>query len=553
MDENSLITIDSVNIAAATKALEGLDDVLASISQGVKDAFSVKGYQDYLQAVRRFGKNLADELLVLQLSFGKMKAAIAQAVAPIMEVFVPQLNQAISGIIRFASTVRQFFAGLMAGVTGNDALASSAENAADAEKSLASAAKSAGKAARRSLMGFDEINRLNAASGGSSGSSAGVSLGYAADQISPEVQAVVDKILALLAPLMAIDLTPLKTSLEGLWLSVSNLAGVVGSALEWLWYEVLTPFIAWILESLAPALTDGWAAALDLVSAAIEPVMTGMESLWESLQPIVSYIGESVVLAIEGWEEAMKSLTAVIRQNGPQISSIFQNLGQVVTAVWGVVGPVLTTLRNHAQEVFRSVGAVVSTVASTIIGALSGISQYLAGVFTGDWESAWEGIKNFLRSIVNGVIGLLNTLISRLVSALNTVIRTANKLSFTVPSWVPGIGGSKFGVNMRTVTAPQIPYLAQGAVLPANKPFLAMVGDQRHGTNIEAPLATIQEAVEAVMGDQVSAIMAGFQALLAENQLLRQVVEGIELGDATIGQSANRYNRKMAVLRGESL
>ena len=87
-------------------------------------------------------------------------------------------------------------------------------------------------------------------------------------------------------------------------------------------------------------------------------------------------------------------------------------------------------------------------------------------------------------------------------------------------------------------------------MLPANRPFLAMVGDQRHGTNVEAPLTTIQEAVANVMDDQVNAMMAGFNALLAETQLLRQVVENVNLGDTTIGQATERYNQKLAIMRG---
>ena len=97
---------------------------------------------------------------------------------------------------------------------------------------------------------------------------------------------------------------------------------------------------------------------------------------------------------------------------------------------------------------------------------------------------------------------------------------------------------------------PQIPYLAKGAVLPANKPFLAVVGDQKHGTNIEAPLTTIQEAVGLVMGDHIAAMMAGFEALLKEQQATRRTIEGIEIGDAVIGRAAERYGRKMAVVRG---
>lgn len=553
-DNVTLITVDTeglMGIAAAAKALKGLDNVLASISEGVKDAFSVKGYQDYLQAVRRFGKELANELLVLQLSFGKMKVAIAQAVAPIMEVFVPYLNQAIAGVIHFAGTVRQFFGALIAGVTGNDALAESADNAAEAEKGLESAATSAGKAAKRSLMGFDEINRLNGASGGgSSGSSTGMDLGYAVDPISPEVQAVVDKILALLAPLMAIDLTPLQTALQSLWLSVSNLASVVGAALEWLWYEILTPFTAWMLEVLAPILTNAWAASLDLVSAALEPLMAGVQALWESLEPVVAYIGESVVTAIQAWQRAIESLTVVFQQKGPQITGILRNLGQMVTAVWGVVGPVLTTMRNHASAVFTEIGTVVNVVTAMVIDALYGLSQFLSGVFTGNWKKAWEGIKGYLKSIINGIIGLLNTMINRLVSALNSVIRAANRLSFTVPSWVPNIGGSRFGFNISTVSASSIPYLAQGAVLPANKPFLAMVGDQRHGTNVEAPLATIQEAVAVVMEDMAASNLAGQEAIVGVLRQILEAVLGIHIADSTIAQAVDRYRSKMTVVNG---
>ena len=87
-------------------------------------------------------------------------------------------------------------------------------------------------------------------------------------------------------------------------------------------------------------------------------------------------------------------------------------------------------------------------------------------------------------------------------------------------------------------------------MLPANKPFLAMVGDQKHGTNIEAPLATIQEAVALVLDDQISALQAGFSATVRELQQLRAQVGGIQVGDAVIGRAANRYNEKMTLLQG---
>ena len=135
-------------------------------------------------------------------------------------------------------------------------------------------------------------------------------------------------------------------------------------------------------------------------------------------------------------------------------------------------------------------------------------------------------------------------------TAVNSAIAGANNLSFTIPAWVPIIGGRSFSPNLSFMNTPQIPYLAQGAVLPANRPFMAVVGDQRHGTNIEAPLATIEQAVAGVMQDSIQSNLAGHEATV---QVLRQIlgaVLGIRIGDETIARAAQRYEEKMAVVRG---
>ena len=90
-------------------------------------------------------------------------------------------------------------------------------------------------------------------------------------------------------------------------------------------------------------------------------------------------------------------------------------------------------------------------------------------------------------------------MITAIVSALNAVIDTMNSISFDVPDGIPGLGGKHIGFDITHITAPQIPYLAQGAVIPANHEFLAVLGDQSSGTNVEAPLETIKEALAEVM------------------------------------------------------
>ena len=543
-----------MGIKAAKTAFSGLDRVLTSIADTMQEAFSVKGYEDYKNTVTRFGKELADALLTLQLSFGRMKYAIADAVAPIAAVFVPMLNAAIQAVIRFAGVVGQFLRGVLAGVTGNKTLTSSAEEATRSEVKLGSAAKAAGKAIRRSLASFDQLERLNqpSNSGGGSGGGGGVDIwgGFQPDPISPGVQALVDKVLAVLAPLMAIDLNPLQLALQTLWTAFQKLAAVVGEALGFLWYEILTPFAAWILEALAPVLTETFAAGLDLVTAAITPLVEGIRILWEALKPVVTFIGQQVITALQNWQQRFALLAGVFQQKQPVIVGIFQNIAQMATQMWNLVSPVLTALGNHFSNVFGIVSQSAGTAVGYILDMLLGLTTYLSGAFSGNWEKAWEGIRLFLKSAVNGVITLLNSMVSRLVSALNAVVRAANKLSFTVPEWVPVIGNKRFGVNLPTVSAPKIPYLAQGAVLPANKPFMAMVGDQKHGTNIEAPLSTIQEAVALVMEDQTGAILRGFEASIGMQKEILEAVLGIRIGDEVLGRAVERYNRRMAVIHG---
>jgi len=176
--------------------------------------------------------------------------------------------------------------------------------------------------------------------------------------------------------------------------------------------------------------------------------------------------------------------------------------------------------------------------------------QVISGILSGDWSQIWKGMGQICKSAVNVIIGVVNVLLSGLTGALNGVFKLLNKISVDIPDWVPGIGGKSFGFKIKELKAPQIPYLAKGAVLPANQPFLAMVGDQKHGTNIEAPLATIQEAVAAVTRDQTQAILAGFEASVGIQREILEAVLGIQIGDEVIGSAVARYNRKQAVIRG---
>ena len=130
---------------------------------------------------------------------------------------------------------------------------------------------------------------------------------------------------------------------------------------------------------------------------------------------------------------------------------------------------------------------------------MKGITNFISGAFSGDWKKAWDGVKDIFAGIWNGIVSLLEGAINAIIDGLNWLISQMNKISFDVPSWVPLIGGKSMGINIPSISRVEIPRLAQGAVIPPNREFMAVLGDQKQGTNIEAPLETIKQALAEVM------------------------------------------------------
>jgi hypothetical protein len=146
--------------------------------------------------------------------------------------------------------------------------------------------------------------------------------------------------------------------------------------------------------------------------------------------------------------------------------------------IGGLVGWMTTSFNNFADS-FRQI--------------FEGIILFISGVFAGDWDRAWSGIVTTFKGIINLLISMVESFINGFVAGINTVIEALNTINVKLP------GGKSFGVNIPNVPQANIPRLATGAVIPPNREFMAVLGDQRSGTNIEAPMSTIEQGVENVL------------------------------------------------------
>lgn len=252
--------------------------------------------------------------------------------------------------------------------------------------------------------------------------------------------------------------------------------------------------ISILTGSWIPLLIAGFVAALvALVS------FTGHgEELIQGLKKIIDGFGKffkgvftgDLKLAAEG----AKQIWAGLKQTWNAIvNSIKDAWSAFITWLQG---------KNPAlAAIFETIGKLFSDQYNAWKKILSGLITFLTGVFTGDWKKAWNGVLDILKGVWNLIVGTVEGAINFIIDGINLLISALNKIHFEVPDWVPLVGGKSFGINITPVSRVSLPRLASGAVIPPNREFMAVLGDQKSGTNIETPLATMVQAFKQAINE----------------------------------------------------
>lgn len=528
---------------------KGFAKTTAQMSEQEKVALRYQFVLEQLSAASgdfiRTSDSWANQTRILAVQFDALKATIGQGLISALTPVVKLINtlllklREVAGI--FSAVMQAIF-----GSAGSEATetAKAIESVSESTEALGTSLGKAGKKAEKFLAPFDEINKISTKNGSGSADSAGsysggATIPIAADvqigeDVTPNVQKIVDKILELIEPLRNIDFTPLRSSFEGLGASLQKFGGLILDTLGWAWDHILLPLAEWTIEEGAPAAVDLLSDAFSGLSDILRPVINGLKTLWVSLEPVFAWIGDHAIWVLEQLREQFDKVAQVFRDKGPQIERIFSKVGDIVSKAWKVIEPILNELKKLAGIVFDYFGDKAAEQMAAAIDALEGFVDFFSGVFSGDWKAA-----------LNGLISVVNALISGVIGGINSLIRGLNRVKFEIPDWVPSIGGKEFGLNIQQISAPKIPYLAKGAVIPPNAPFMAMLGDQRHGMNIETPEGLLRKIVQ----EELSGVLGGMdmllEALLTEMRENTQAVRGISIGDDEVGRAAARYLAKM--------
>ena len=300
--------------------------------------------------------------------------------------------------------------------------------------------------------------------------------------------------------------------------AIDQAIGLIGrliDILNWLWNSVLIPVMNWIVENIVPVIAPiiEWLGStlFDFVGTVVQVVA----SILKQLNGIIDFL---TGVFTGDWKKAMSGISTIVGSFRDTINAIFkfiQNsilkpiakfLDSVFSVDWvktfGVIGVFMNGWLINIQNIFEAVKQI-----------FTGIVNFVNGVLAGDWEQAWNGIKNILGGAWNGMVSVIKSPINLIIRLMNGLLRAAqimqngvakalNKINVSVPSWVTSLTGVRsLGFHIGYWSAPHIPYLAQGAVIPPNREFMAVLGDQKSGNNIEAPENLIRKIVREETGN----------------------------------------------------
>lgn len=340
-----------------------------------------------------------------------------------------------------------------------------------------------------------------------------------------------------------VNFKPMLSSLDKLLKSLRGIIDLAGTWFESVWKKVFLPLAGWAIEEGAPAALEAISGALDLITAVGEQAGEILDALWEGFfAQAASWVGDAIVAFLEGLGQFLSDVA-----NSEAAVTALLSIGAALLTIVGTikvlsaVPAIIAAITNPITWIVAAIVAVIVviieilTYKDTLKEFMGDIANYWSDKLTefldwvkdwwdtivtywsdkllkliewlkdfkDKWKSGWEDIKTIFKNIwdsfvdlvkkpINLIIDLINGMIGKLQDGVNGVISFLNNFGFDIPDW---LGGGHVGFSLSYANFPRIPHLAQGAVIPPNREFLAVLGDQSSGNNIEAPESLIRRIV----------------------------------------------------------
>lgn len=279
--------------------------------------------------------------------------------------------------------------------------------------------------------------------------------------LSPEMQRVVNIFIALfvaMGPVLVVVgkiITVLGAVLTPVGLVVMAIVGLIAIFVcLWNTNEEFRDRVIAVFQKVKEFIGN----AIEFIQNIITTVLEYIHAFWDKWGADIMGFVTSTFYSIRDIVKQVIELVLIIVQFVlNRIRQIWDKWGGWIMAYWTFLWETIKNVLTTAWDLLKS----------TVQGALqiiSGILDVFIGLFTGNWERMWNGLGKVVKGAANIIIGLINGIlgaIERMVNGLGNAINRIPK--FKVPKWVPGLGGSEFGLpSIPRVSLPRIPKLQTG-------------------------------------------------------------------------------------------
>lgn len=523
-------------------------------------------------------------------SLAQIRGNLISAFAPIYNYILPAIRTLLAWLAKLTAVVSVFINSLF-GKT-----ASQADASAKALYNQASATEAAGDAAekaKKQLSGLDEMNRWesnDSSGGGGGGGSSGAAPKFdLSDQVDTgkigKIAAVVRELSPYVAAVAAgfaawkigkkflgnlSKAKQLALAVAGAVLMAINVVDMLKNGIN---FDNLTGYIIG-----AAAAVTGLGMAFGVLGGAITAIVAGLVLLGVAIRDVIKNgfnnknltaitvalltIGGAIAIITGAWIPLLiAAIAAVVVWIVAKWTSIKEWISKTISSIDAAFEQHLANVEAGAaaavdwliakwtavKDWFRGLWEKVSSGAVAawdgIKSAFKSVPEWFQSKFRDAWQKVkdvfstggriWsgikEGIESTFRTVVNAIIRGMNTIIAVPFNRINFMLNTIRNAHF--------LGISPFqnlwGVNPLPV--PQIPMLARGAVIPANRQFLAVLGDQRNGNNLEAPESLLRQIVREEAGGAGSRYE--FIARLDRRTLFDEVITEAKLRKGQTGKN----------------
>lgn len=239
-------------------------------------------------------------------------------------------------------------------------------------------------------------------------------------------------------------------------------------------WESIVGFFSDVLAAIKDCISNAWDSVSKATSSAWSSIASSLSDCWSNIKSKASQTWENIKSGVtNAWNNVKSNTTNTWNSVKSWLSNTWGNVVTNASTAWtnmtNNIGKAWVAITTDTDGTWSMISSKLSQVWSSIKSEVTDVFTSISSTVSNIWEGIWGAIKKVINSILGGIEGMANGVIR----GMNWMIRALNKLSFDVPDWVPGIGGGKFGFNLREMSEISIPRLAEGGFPASGQLFIA--------------------------------------------------------------------------------